>query len=75
MHLSDLQRRLPIVLATKSSEEIGADSLVIAGITDVVRWPIAAAEIAAALDRCSALRNLETKAPPGAARESCSLAD
>jgi CheY-like chemotaxis protein len=66
--------RLPIVLATKSTEEIGADSLVIAGITDVVRWPIAAAEIAAALDRCSAQKKLEVKAPPGAAPESCPLA-
>jgi DNA-binding NtrC family response regulator len=50
---------LPIVLATKSTEEIGADSLVIAGIADVVRWPIAAAEIAAALNHCSASKRLE----------------
>jgi hypothetical protein len=34
-----------------------------------VRWPIAAAEIASALDRCSA-QKLEVKAPP----ESYSLA-
>lgn len=66
--------RLPIVLATKSAEEIGADSLVIAGIADVVRWPIAAVEIAAALDRCSAQRKLEAKPPPGAARESYFMA-
>jgi signal transduction histidine kinase len=61
--------RLPIVLATKSTEEIGADSLVIAGITDVVRWPMIAAEIAAALDRCSAQSKLEAKAPSSPSRE------
>jgi CheY-like chemotaxis protein len=61
--------RLPIVLATKSTEEIGADGLMIAGITDVVRWPMAAAEIAGALDRCTA-EKIEEKAPP----ESYSLA-
>jgi signal transduction histidine kinase len=61
--------RLPIVLATKSTEEIGADSLMIAGITDVVRWPMAAAEIAGALNRCTA-EKIEEKAPP----ESYSLA-
>ena len=31
---------LPIVLETRSAEEIGADSLVNAGIADVVRWPM-----------------------------------
>ncbi len=41
--------RLPIVLATKSMEEIDADNLVAAGISDVVHWPIVAAEIAPAL--------------------------
>lgn len=41
--------RLPIVLATKSMEEIDADNLAAAGISDVVHWPIVAAEIASAL--------------------------
>lgn len=31
---------LPIVLATKSTEEIDADRLMFAGIADVVHWPI-----------------------------------
>jgi signal transduction histidine kinase len=42
--------RLPIVLASKAAIEIGADTLVRAGISDVVRWPIVAEEIAMALD-------------------------
>lgn len=43
---------LPIVLAAKSTDGIGADTLVAAGIVDVVQWPIAAEEIAAALNQC-----------------------
>jgi signal transduction histidine kinase len=54
---------LPIVLATKSTEEIGADALVGAGIADVVRWPIVAEEIAAALNHCSEMKQLEARAP------------
>jgi DNA-binding NtrC family response regulator len=46
--------RLPIVLASKAAIEIGADTLVRAGICDVVRWPIVAEEIAMALAHCSA---------------------
>jgi len=45
---------LPIILATKSTEEIGADALMVAGIADVVHWPIVAAEIVSALNHCSA---------------------
>jgi signal transduction histidine kinase/CheY-like chemotaxis protein len=41
--------RVPIVLATKSAFEIAADTLVNAGIVDVVRWPLLANEIAIAL--------------------------
>jgi signal transduction histidine kinase/CheY-like chemotaxis protein len=54
---------LPIVLATKSMQEIDADILVDAGIADVVRWPIVAEEIAAALNHCSASKNLDAKPP------------
>ena len=46
----------PIVLATRSMEGIGADNLIGAGISDVVRWPIVAEEIAAALAHRSAPR-------------------
>jgi signal transduction histidine kinase len=45
---------LPILLAARSTESIAADTLVGAGIADVVRWPMIAAEIATALGHCSA---------------------
>jgi hypothetical protein len=41
--------KLPIVLATRAAIEIGADTLVSAGIADVVRWPLVAEEVAMAL--------------------------
>jgi signal transduction histidine kinase len=53
--------RLPIVLASKAALEIGADTLVRAGISDVVRWPIIAEEIAIALAHNSALTRLEDR--------------
>jgi signal transduction histidine kinase/FixJ family two-component response regulator len=51
--------RLPIVLASKAAIEIGADALVAAGISDVVRWPIVAEEIAMAFAHSSALTQIE----------------
>ncbi len=59
----------PIVLATKSAEEIGADRLVDAGIADVVHWPLVAVEIAAALNHRSAPKRLQAKAPPTRQRD------
>jgi signal transduction histidine kinase len=59
---------LPIVLATKSTEEIDADRLMFAGIVDVAHWPIITAEIAAALNRCSQLTGPEAKPPPNSSR-------
>jgi signal transduction histidine kinase/FixJ family two-component response regulator len=47
---------LPLVLAAPSADDADADALAATGISDVVRWPIITAEIAAALDRCSAMR-------------------
>ena len=38
------------------------------GIADVVHWPIVAAEIAAALNRCSQLTGPEAKPPPNSSR-------
>jgi len=61
------------VLATKSTEQIGADTLMAAGIADVVHWPIVAAEIAAALNHCSALKKLEARAPLGSSRGAYSV--
>jgi signal transduction histidine kinase/CheY-like chemotaxis protein len=50
--------RVPIVLASQAAIEISADTLVTAGITDVVRWPIATEEIAIALARAAALKSV-----------------
>ena len=52
---------VPIVLGTRSTEEIGADTLVAAGISDVVRWPVVAEEIAATLARRSGSRTGSTR--------------
>jgi signal transduction histidine kinase/CheY-like chemotaxis protein len=57
--------RVPIVLASKSTEEVGADTLVAAGVTDVVHWPIVASQIAAALHHGPAER-LDPKPRSGA---------
>lgn len=54
---------LPIVLATKSTEEICTDTLIAAGVSDVVRWPIIAEEIAIVLAQGLAQR--ETTPPRG----------
>jgi signal transduction histidine kinase/FixJ family two-component response regulator len=59
--LHEVAPHLPIVLATKSSEEIGADRLVGTGIADVVHWPIIAAEVASALNQCTGVRRAEAK--------------
>jgi CheY-like chemotaxis protein len=66
---------LPIVLATPSADEVAADALLVARVADVVHWPIIAAEIAAALDRCLTVRRVEAKAPFGSGREAYSAAD
>jgi CheY-like chemotaxis protein len=54
--LHTLVPHLPIVLATRATEEIGTDTLIAAGISDLVRWPILAEEIAAALAHGVVLR-------------------
>ncbi len=66
--LHDVAPHLPIVLATKSSEEIGADRLVGTGIADVVHWPIIAAEVAAALNQCLSPPRPEAKPQAGYSR-------
>jgi DNA-binding NtrC family response regulator len=66
--LHDVAPHLPIVLATKSSEEIGADRLVGTGIADVVHWPIIAAEVAAALNQCLSPPRPEAKSQAGYSR-------
>jgi signal transduction histidine kinase/FixJ family two-component response regulator len=66
---------LPIVLATPSADEIGASALLIAGIDDVVQWPIVAAEVAAALDHCLATKRLAAEAAANSRREAYATAD
>jgi signal transduction histidine kinase len=50
--LRDTAPFVPLLLATPSADSIGANTLAGAGISDVVRWPIAAAEIGASLRDC-----------------------
>jgi hypothetical protein len=52
------------VLATRAAIEIGADTLVSAGISDVVRWPIVAEEIAFALTYGAAVRKVDLRPQP-----------
>jgi signal transduction histidine kinase len=52
---------LPIVLASKAAIEISADTLVRAGISDVVRWPIIAEEIAIVLAHNSTLTRVNDR--------------
>ena len=49
----------PILLATASVADFGANALMVAGISDVVSWPIVATEIATALRDC--LRRSESQ--------------
>jgi signal transduction histidine kinase len=55
---------LPIVLATKTTEEIGADTLVAAGISDVVSWPIITEQIATVLTQGLVLRDTQRRRAP-----------
>jgi signal transduction histidine kinase len=50
--LHEMAPALPILLATASSDDFGANALVAAGISDVVAWPITATEMAMALQDC-----------------------
>jgi hypothetical protein len=56
--------RVPIVLATKAAFEIAADTLVTAGIVDVVRWPLLADEVAVALAHGAMLGRNDATSPP-----------
>ena len=55
--------RIPILLVTAPADEIDADSLMVAGVADVVGWPINASEVAAVLAAC-----LEPNRSAGSAR-------
>ena len=50
--LHEAAPRQPILLATSSTIDVGLDALTDAGISDVLRRPLASTELAAALARC-----------------------
>jgi signal transduction histidine kinase len=50
--IHDLAPGMPLLLAVASCDEFGANSLVVAGTADVVHRPLAASEIAKALQDC-----------------------
>jgi signal transduction histidine kinase len=64
--LHEIAPKLPILLATASADEIRANSLIVAGVTDVVRWPIRASEIATALAACVAAKKSAGATRPNA---------
>jgi signal transduction histidine kinase len=43
---------LPILLATTATRELGANALIVAGVSDIVPWPITAAGIVSSLRSC-----------------------
>jgi signal transduction histidine kinase/CheY-like chemotaxis protein len=55
---------VPILLATASADEIGADALVAAAISEVVHRPLASAELAAALARCLTVSEISVSELP-----------
>jgi CheY-like chemotaxis protein len=50
--LHEIVPDVPIMLATVSADQIGADPLMVAGITEVVHRPLVSDELASALARC-----------------------
>ncbi len=72
--LHDAAPDLPIVLAAKFAQEIDTDTLLAAGIADVVHWPIVAAEIAPALQHCLTQTRFDAATTPGIVRGARALA-
>jgi signal transduction histidine kinase len=58
--LHDTVPDVPVLLATASADEIGADALVAAGISEVVHRPLISAEIASALARWLQFREISS---------------
>jgi signal transduction histidine kinase len=54
--LHEIAPALPILLAATSIRAVGANTLVAAGVSDVVHWPFASSEIAAAIKACLTMR-------------------
>jgi CheY-like chemotaxis protein len=57
---------LPIILATASAREFGAPSLAGVGISEVIRQPLASAELAGALARCLSVPDSPPRHPRSA---------
>jgi DNA-binding NtrC family response regulator len=62
--LHEISPGLPILLATASVADFGANALVVAGISDVVSWPIVATEMATALRDCLRPRGSQDERDP-----------
>jgi signal transduction histidine kinase len=60
----EVAQRLPILLATATADEIGADALVAAGISEIVHRPLVSAEIAEALARCVRVEPISVRTLP-----------
>jgi signal transduction histidine kinase len=50
--LSEIAPLKPVLLAASSSIDVSVNALLEAGISEVLRWPLASTELAAALARC-----------------------
>ncbi len=48
----EIAPKQPVLLAVASSIDVSVDALAEAGVSEVLRWPLASAELAAALARC-----------------------
>jgi hypothetical protein len=55
---------LPVFLATRLVDAVGADDLLAAGVSEVINRPVKSGEVAAALMRCLAIRSLPPSVPP-----------
>ena len=58
---AEVAPRQPVLLATASTIDVSVERLAEAGISEVLRWPLASTELAAALARC--LRSSGTLQP------------
>jgi hypothetical protein len=57
LNVHQVAPRQPILLATSSTIDVGVDALADAGISELLRRPLASTELAATLARC--LRSLD----------------
>jgi DNA-binding NtrC family response regulator len=65
--LHEIAPGVPVLLATASADQFAANSLIEAGISDVVPWPIIAAEVATAVTDCLWRKQPKAARSPGVA--------